>query len=407
MSVRQFIDFTTVWALFLAIGGVLNLICTAEFRAAVGARIFGSPTYHPKATLKIGQIARLYIDNTILRFFGPNPLSIKALTRSVLLSIAFLALVLIGLCLLTGKEAISKLSDVIFNQGIFWVTLFFAIVLFLDWVSYLQTYLFMRFASVSRFFEIVFIAYADIVLSINIFLFIFPLALVTFLLGHFSQPFYSLYALQFWPLHSDQQRLDYLSLVERYRQLNPRSTSPGLLLDDSYNSLGSVGTVLIGSIYSGWDQAEFEKERSRPLARGSLLAGDYHLLGAFRYKGVLASEVAASVLEQLERSLQAVEFRSHDLTAALINGTDHADGSVIGLSGVFSPTIRLDMSDLGILYDMGFIVSQKIQADLPTVLWNSEYMTLTFNSPEVPNALIRLIAPNASTWLSYTSSSLR
>ena len=124
MSVRQFIDFTTVWALFLAIGGVLNLICTAEFRAAVGARIFGSPTYHPKATLKIGQIAQLYIDNTILRFFGPNPLSIKALTRSVLLSIAFLALVLIGLCLLTGKEAISKLSDVIFNQGIFWVTLF-------------------------------------------------------------------------------------------------------------------------------------------------------------------------------------------------------------------------------------------------------------------------------------------
>jgi hypothetical protein len=59
----------------------------------------------------------------------------------------------------------------------------FITIILLDWLSFLQTYFCMKIASVSAFPIIVFVGYADIILSINIFLFIFPISIIVLTSG--------------------------------------------------------------------------------------------------------------------------------------------------------------------------------------------------------------------------------
>jgi hypothetical protein len=406
MSVAQFIDTCTVWALFIGVGALLNSICQPEFRTAVGARVFGAEEKHPKAPLKIGEIARLYINNTIFRFFRKNPLTLDAFYRSILLSISFLVAIFVILCVFSGIESITAVFSRILDEKAIWVFLFLAFIILLDWLSFLQTYLFMKFASVSGFLQIIFVAYADLILSVNIFLFIFPLSVVAFILGHLCQPFQSYYAVGFFPIHSDRQRQEILETVTKHRANNPRATSPDVLLDDDYNHLGKAGEITFNFIYSDWKQTEFKETLNRPVTWEEIW-NSADLLGAFRYDGLQIGEVASLVADLLKQESGAVEFNSEQLEAAL-EGSYYGDGSIVGLVQTHRPTLKvgelLDPKNLAVLYSLGFAMAQQVQTGMPEILWKSQYLGYNAFSPVVLSTIIKLIVPGAEGWLSDSAS---
>jgi hypothetical protein len=66
---------------------------------------------------------------------------------------------------------------------IFIITMIMTIVI-IDYISFLQTYLLLRYtARASSFAELLFLAYCDILLSLSIFLFLFPVTIIFFMLG--------------------------------------------------------------------------------------------------------------------------------------------------------------------------------------------------------------------------------
>ena len=167
----------------------------------------------------------------------------------------------------------------------------------------------MQFASISGFIQIMFVAYADIILSVNIFLLVFPLSVVAFILGHLLLPFQSYYAIGFFPLHSDRQRQDTLEIVTKRRENNPRVTSPDILLNDRYNYLGKSGKITLSFIYSSWNKKDFAEVQNRAITWENLWR-TADLLGAFRYNGLEIQEVADSVAHQLKQESGVVEFNS-------------------------------------------------------------------------------------------------
>jgi hypothetical protein len=72
-----------------------------------------------------------------------------------------------------------------------WTVAMVIVILIIDHLSFLQTYYFIKYASrAGGILEMLFIAYADVVLSVNIFLFIFPLFVVAFACGAMSIPYH-------------------------------------------------------------------------------------------------------------------------------------------------------------------------------------------------------------------------
>src|SRR5437667_9592359 len=133
-----FIDFSSVWGLFFAMGGLLNQICHPQFRVDVGARVFGTSTSQPRSSLSIRHIAQSYINNTIFRFFGHRPFSLNSFYKSIALSTTFMFAIALMYYFISGQAPTVRFFEVIIDQGTIWIVLFFVTIFLLDWLSFVQ-----------------------------------------------------------------------------------------------------------------------------------------------------------------------------------------------------------------------------------------------------------------------------
>jgi hypothetical protein len=181
-------NFLTCFGTLIALGLFLETISTREFCERVGRYVFSKHWVDAAHRISLGQMSADFINNTIFRFFKRSAFSFNSLFKSAILS----AVMFIIICLiiqLLGKYDFTSLpkrillNQVIRNNGVFFLlSIFFYIMT--DYLSFIQTYYFMKYASAFKsVFHIIFIAYADLILSLNIFVFIFPISLMFFLLN--------------------------------------------------------------------------------------------------------------------------------------------------------------------------------------------------------------------------------
>src|SRR5207249_1955079 len=100
-----------------------------------------------------------------------------------------------------------------------------------------------------------------------------------------------------------------------------------------------------------------------------------------------------------------VEFRSDEITAAL-EEADHNGGTAIGLVSSYRPTVKFTrISDIEVLYRMGFELTQRAQYFMPSILGKMGYFYLNIShAPEVLDAIIRSTASGSTDWLSDAAS---
>jgi hypothetical protein len=138
----------------------------------------------------IGEFAGLYIENTIFRYFGQKPFSVKALRRSFYLSvISFFSLSCI-IYFLYDYTIPARLWEPISIISWKWLSLAVVIILLTDYTSYLVTFHLMKYASsVISFSRVAFLGMIDSFASVYVFILLFPLALVALYVGFFTVPY--------------------------------------------------------------------------------------------------------------------------------------------------------------------------------------------------------------------------
>jgi hypothetical protein len=124
------------------------------------------------------QFISMYIRNTISRVYGSETITIKNILVSSFISAVAFSIVLIVSCIRSNVNIMNSFDNWSITplSSSLTVLYFIICVLFIDSLSFVQTALFMNISSKlkhSR--EIYFMIFADIILSLNLFVFIFPL----------------------------------------------------------------------------------------------------------------------------------------------------------------------------------------------------------------------------------------
>ena len=157
----------------------MDKLASPELRRRINAELMRD---YAVKKMEVSQHTAFFIQHTFGRIFTGNNLSFKNALKA--LSITLLALVIIVLLYsLIHNVNPTSFFDFADTQSAglraIYIMIVVGIVVLCDIISFLQTAMFLRFVSgIKSFADMIFLAICDLVITINIFVFIFPLALV-------------------------------------------------------------------------------------------------------------------------------------------------------------------------------------------------------------------------------------
>ncbi len=179
------LNFATFWGLIVALGYMVNVLCSQEFRLGVSSKLFHKPSAIYLTTGDLTRISGLFVSNTLYKLFRGNPFSLRSVTVSIFLSVLFQLAVILVIVALGEFDALRDYVVIpIFQQNIVSCAVCIFSIVLMDYLSFMQTMYFMSYGSRASLFSLLFTAYADLFLSINIFLLIFPVFVIAYVLGH-------------------------------------------------------------------------------------------------------------------------------------------------------------------------------------------------------------------------------
>ena len=343
------------------------------------------------------EFATTFIQNTIFRYFGPNPWSLRALAKSVGLSAVSVCTLLVIYFELYHANMLQMIHDdiaVIWYGGGFTRKLYAvfagAIVLLTDYSSYLVTYYLMRYAAGSRSIrQMMFLAIIDSFTSVYVFMLIFPAALVALYLGFYTASYRvpALYGIGDLPGEVGRGAGRY-AVDSMFRFLDSQNDRAAW-----YNFLASERDE-IGALAS-------EIMLSAEIEQGGALGDPVHgtnpvdpgdmaivaLSGLLRYKGLKASEVKDFLCDHMsDAPNKDVSHWSckHDLSWHTVGGTDARHQFVTAMwngmnisiyradyetqKSIGTGDIQLLLVKLMDLYQSGFSAVQQVQVGFwPTI----------------------------------------
>jgi len=184
MMLKIVLDFGQYWGIFTGIGILLNIYFGLETRLSFGNRLV-IPKIEQKRGNTTGEIAQIYVRNTLYRVFGDNPFSLKSFFKSILFSLVSIVAILL---LLSSNDStiVDRFISIFITSpnSAYLHALSLVVFLFIEWISFFQTFLFIKYAVNSKSkYEIIFLLYCDIVLTVNIFVFLFPICLIILAVG--------------------------------------------------------------------------------------------------------------------------------------------------------------------------------------------------------------------------------
>jgi hypothetical protein len=172
-------------AVILVLGVIADYVSTARLKADVVTWIRSG-----KLAISLQRVLTTFLDGFVYRLFSSRLFSVKFFVRSSLISTVFLSLILL-LQAIWGRPALGQFEDIGPTFGISCVVLciFLVINLIIDYVSNVQTIIFLRMAANSgRLVDAIVAFYADVVLTVAIFTFLFPIGLIVCSLAIASFP---------------------------------------------------------------------------------------------------------------------------------------------------------------------------------------------------------------------------
>ena len=365
---QNVLDFVSIWSFFLSFGAILNQACRLEFRHRVATAVFGLASNYAPGTLALESLTRQFLEVTLFRLFGPKTFSARSLLISSFLSTGFFILFTVFLQVIY-KHPVSFTWSwfvTIFKANPFWPIMAVVICLALDWLSYAQTSYMMRYASKSgSLIEIVFIAYADIVLSINIFVFLFPVAVIAFTLGVATLPYTSIVEFEFQAFTSDFT-VDNLRTSETIRRRFHLPVKLELMKseDDAFGRSGVASAYLLGG-------ESLHLKHPHTFAAGAENQGVFW--GVFRYRGMRVQDVATYLggrLTQLPGLSKVQPYTDSEISVSPKNAFNSTFIALTPFDPELHVTLKSFLTLTLSLYSVFIRTSQVAQASFPEVLWN-------------------------------------
>jgi hypothetical protein len=174
------------WQFLLAIiptlvGGCFffDRISTDEIRGALAAAIRGNPSLR---SMSVAEFLRYFIENTIGAFYRGSHLSWANTRKSIGLSFIALIVIIAAVSVAQKKyphELLTIWGPFSSTDNMTLVTILILGTLTTDVISFLQTAMFFRIATQIRSLpDILFIAACDLIITINLFVFVFPVFLI-------------------------------------------------------------------------------------------------------------------------------------------------------------------------------------------------------------------------------------
>lgn len=165
----------TIIGLILAIAALFDRISSDELKQLIASPIH---KLKPKVDRDINGYARFFIKNTISRIFSTTVVSFGNISRAAALSISAISVAILLACTV-NNISIGVFFEFVLNGDLFDIffkfTIIMSFIILTDIVSFLQTALFMNLTTkIKSANDIYFMALCDIIVSINIFTFVFP-----------------------------------------------------------------------------------------------------------------------------------------------------------------------------------------------------------------------------------------
>lgn len=388
MIASALIDFAGCMGLFVALGVLLNSFSSRAYRVVVADR-FLTPKREDKLP-PIKDLASDFISNTLFRYFGLSMLSKNAFLRSTTLSVGFFCILLVFFAIIsedsasnnvTSMDAYAMIFSSFLNLPVSFLLLSILFIIILDWASFLQTYYFMRYASrCSTFGEMVFIAYADIVLSINVFLVVFSVSIMALIWGAMFIPYHSITHYSFFDnsiARSGSERAHLSSLLEaKFDYLGRRAEYwrrvPVAVYDWQSKSSGLPDTTNANAATALFDGVS------------SLSYG-----GGVRYAGLGVDEITDFIVPILNTHGMTVAKLS-DYRDSMGDQLPHSQQSFGFVTARHSrPKLRasffdhvFDLEFHNTLYGIAFRAAQSVQLGFPEIMWKVHLLPI-ITEPEI------------------------
>lgn len=188
-------DILITWSAISFLALLLETRLSTEAREKFASFILRLPGLSQPQIKSVGEFSSLYINNTIFRYFGDRPFAIKALFRSVLISL--ISFFILSGCIFYFYDF--NVYRIIWNsEKLLWlynkpyIVIAIAMIFLMDYITYIVTYFLMRYAAnVQSFFQIIFISIVDSLSTIYVFLLIFPVVLSVLYVGLKTIPYRS------------------------------------------------------------------------------------------------------------------------------------------------------------------------------------------------------------------------
>ena len=355
------VDYAGIWGFLISLGIFLNSLSRQSFRHRIASFLVApEPDNGPDvgALVSLAQLSKQFIDNTLISFFGAQPFALRAVLRSTILSVLTVTCLFFVSWYVSGLsfEGFSRPAIQAFSQSPGATVLSILCLLLIDFLSFVQTFLFMRYAfQSSGLLEIVFLAYCDIALSISLFIFSFPVIIGIYIIGNLTHSSQGIYDYSYIMADSSAQLMSSLSTLTAIVR-----AAPTKLLDPSFDSLGKPGYVLLTTTFAA------SASTQSPDIKDVGLESGLYLVASFRASNLAQTDQGEALLKAIN---EVRGWHGHLYDGPLKR---YAAKDSWLLEGQIPPQFHFrditSFEKVNILYSAGFRVAQQFQADLPNSL---------------------------------------
>lgn len=170
--------YATLIASVMALAVGMDKVATDELKKRLKEVMTGD---YKLRRMSLSEFVIFYIENSFGRLFVGNHISSSNVAKSMLITVISMLTIVV---LFAAINHVSPLSFFAFAQGrpyplsFIYTAIVIAMVVLNDLFSFLQTAMFMRFAAgIKSFADMLFLAVCDLIVTVNIFVFVFPVAL--------------------------------------------------------------------------------------------------------------------------------------------------------------------------------------------------------------------------------------